>query len=303
MEWFGQYLAGHLELGDPGRRDASVHAIQVCVPDVTLLPIGVERLRILRTGGESTCIAHARERSRDRDVFTYDLEVRGQDGSLLERWEGLRLQIIKGAEFRGSWFEPLLAPYLERYIREFAQRHDVSVAIERGGDERRSRSNEAIQRALGERAQVMRRPDGKPEVAINRTVSASHCGDITLAVAGEGETACDVERVVPRSVSLWKDLLGDERFRLAQVIASLSGDDLDAAATRAWSASECLKKAGMPFNAPLVFAACNPDRWVSLSSGQLTINTFSAPIQSAKGPFVFAVLIKSVSRSAFRVSR
>src|SRR5688572_32285608 len=30
--WFGRYLPGGLVLGDPGARDAAIHAVQACVP-------------------------------------------------------------------------------------------------------------------------------------------------------------------------------------------------------------------------------------------------------------------------------
>ncbi|MFC7110775.1 polyketide synthase dehydratase domain-containing protein [Nonomuraea rubra] len=43
--WFAGYLPGELLLGDPGMRDALMHGNQVCVPDATLLPTGIDRVR------------------------------------------------------------------------------------------------------------------------------------------------------------------------------------------------------------------------------------------------------------------
>ena len=36
--WFGSHLPAELLLGNPGTRDAFMHAIQCCVPNATLLP-------------------------------------------------------------------------------------------------------------------------------------------------------------------------------------------------------------------------------------------------------------------------
>ena len=105
----------------------------------------------------------------------------------------------------------------------------------------------------------------------------------------------DAERVAARSPSLWQDLLGDERLHLAEVIADLLGEDLDTAATRVWSAGECLTKAGAPFNAPVVLASCEPNGWVTLACGRLTIATLSAQVRSSPEPLVFALLARSES--------
>src|SRR5262249_5050626 len=77
--WFGSYLPRALVLGCPARRDAAIHAIQVCVPDAALLPTGVRRLRIYRTDEKGPCRLTARERESGRDVFVYDVQVVAQD--------------------------------------------------------------------------------------------------------------------------------------------------------------------------------------------------------------------------------
>jgi enediyne polyketide synthase len=148
------------------------------------------------------------------------------------------------------------------------------VAVERGGGDRRAASDRAIGRAAGVRVPVRRRPDGRPEVLdLPLAVSAAHCGELTLGVAGLGPLGCDLERVTPRPASLWRDLLGADGHRLAGEIAREAGEELDAAATRVWSARECLRKAGMPHDAPLVIGSAAPDGWVVLSSGALRVPT------------------------------
>ena len=120
----------------------------------------------------------------------------------------------------------------------------------------------------------VRGADGRPRVPdLPLAVSAAHCGGLTLGVAGMGPLGCDLERVAPRPASLWRDLLGADGHRLAGQIAREAGEDVDASATRVWSARECLRKAGLPHDAPLVIRSAAPDGWVVLSCGALLIPT------------------------------
>jgi enediyne polyketide synthase len=122
-------------------------------------------------------------------------------------------------------------------------------------------------------------------------VSVAHAGDITLAVAGAGAVGCDMEPVVPRTATLWRDLLGEERFNLAGVLASETGEDHDAAATRVWAAGECLKKVGAVLNSPLVIGSSDPDGWVTLSSNSLVIGTYAGRGEEEGKDMVLAVVI------------
>ena len=66
-------------------------------------------------------------------------------------------------------------------------------------------------------------------------MSASHCGDLTMAVAGHSPVGCDLELVVTRPPEIWRDMLGVERFKLAEVISREAQETLDVAATRVWT--------------------------------------------------------------------
>jgi enediyne polyketide synthase len=234
---------------------------------------------------------HAWERSREEDIFTYDMEVTGSDGCLRERWEGLRLRAVSGEAFQGPWAGPLLGPYVERRMQELVSGSKVAVTVEQGVTaERRLRSDQAIQRALGKTISIHRRPDRKPTVANGTDVSAAHHGDLTLAVTGPGPLGCDVEGVVARPDSVWRRLLGSDRFSLAEVIVREVGEEKAAAATRVWAASECLKKAAAMLDAPLALASWTTDGWVLLSSGPLVTATFAGMIRSTQEKVVLAVL-------------
>ncbi len=260
------------------------------------MPTGVDRLVPGVGQTAAPWFVRARERSREGNTFIYDVEVMEANGAVRERWEGLRLRVVGDTAPRGAWVEPLLGPYIERRVRELIPGAVVAVAVERnGGCERRVRSNRVIQWALGKRTSVRRRPDGKPEVAgdYQVEVSAAHADDLTLAVAGPGPLGCDVEPVVYRPASVWRELLDRDRFVLAEVVAREAGEDQAAAATRVWAAGECLKKAGTMVNAPLGLVSVAADGWVLLAAGQLIIGTFVAQVRGAENRLVLAVLVRS----------
>ncbi|HKU75606.1 MAG TPA: SDR family NAD(P)-dependent oxidoreductase, partial [Pyrinomonadaceae bacterium] len=269
--WFGRYLPGGLVLGDPGARDAAIHAVQACVPQVALLPVGVEKITGSLNGHGGETFVHAYEREHFANTFVYDVELTDSEGHVRERWERLHLHAISGADFNGPWPEGLLTPYVERSVLALIPGARVSVAFENDQTlERRDRSTRAIETALGSNG-ISRRADGKPEAHDGRNVSASHCGVLTMAVAAHSSVACDLELVTTRLPELWSNMLGGERFKLAEVISRETQETLDVAATRVWTAVECLKKAGAGITAPLVFVNAAANGWVLLASGELKI--------------------------------
>ncbi|MBN2475117.1 MAG: SDR family NAD(P)-dependent oxidoreductase [Pirellulales bacterium] len=295
--WFGPYLSPMLVLGDAAVRDAVIHAVQACIPQGTLLPIGIKRLIPAATTTTPT-ILRAQERSREGDLFVYDLEVTGTDGIVRERWEGLRLRRVGDVAVDATWAEPLLGPYVERRLAELIPGSKPSIVVERNGaPDRRTRGELAIRRAAGTMAAVHKRPDGKPEVCCGEEVSVSHADDLTMAVAAEGTVACDAQTVAPRPDEAWRDLLGPERHALSQLIVGGTEEDSSTAATRVWTAIECLQKAGAASDAPLVLHSVTEDDWVLLTAGRLSIATWIAPLRHTESKLALAVLVDSPPES------
>jgi len=297
-EWFGQYLPAGLVLGDPAARDAAIHAIQACIPHETILPIGADRVEIAAAQTTGPIFVSARERSHEGNTFTYDLELSGADGRVMERWQGLRLHKVSNATMRDRWSEHLLGPYIERRIGELIPGCKVTTAVGQGHSvERKSRTDQVIRRALKQDTPIVRRPDGKPELVTLATddaveVSAAHSGELTLAVSGQGPVSCDIESVSARPDSTWQDLLGLERFRLIQLISKETNEESNSAATRIWVASECLKKAGVMVNAPLVLTSTTSDGWVLLSSGSIDIATLITSVRGVEAKLALGVLAR-----------
>ncbi len=296
--WFGSYLSGNLVLGDPGTRDAFMHAIQSCVPDVTLLPVAVSRIYPVWSGcGTRRVDLYAKEKDQDGDTFTYELEVRAPDGELLERWEGLQLRAVRRGDGDGPWAAALLGPYLERHLGELIPvtlRCVVEPNASPGNgnqDARRGQASAAVSRLFGRPQAVLYRADGKPEVpGQGVTISVSHGAGMTFAVAGNARLACDLETVRERTAEDWRTLLGGGLFDLAETIQRTSGDDLAVAATRVWGAVECIRKSGRALAQPVMLGDAGQGRWRVLRSGRAGIATFATRLRDQQHPVVFAIL-------------
>ena len=308
--WFSGYLPALLMLGDPGTRDAFMHAIQCCVPNATLLPAGIERLYPAGPSvlGEQVTL-HAAERSRAGDTFTYDLDVRDADGAVVERWEGLRLQAVRQTDGSGPWVPALLGPYLERQVAEFlpgslrcAVEPNPSV-LSRYAEPRRGQTTVALSRMLERPVTVLHRGDGKPGLIGEGTaISASHGAGVTLVVGSANQVSCDVEVVRERTAADWAGLLGPEPFALAQLTCRERGEDFAVAATRAWSAVESLRKAGRVLPGPLTLDQGGRDGWALFRSGRSKIATFATRLRGEPDQVIFAIQTEGdVRESVLRI--
>lgn len=290
--WFIDHLPESLLLGDPGARDAAMHAIQACIPHLTVLPVAANAIHIEQRphSPSDRLFVSAQERSSTATTFTYDLDIIGQDGRIYERWQGLKLQAV-GKPAIVARSEALLGPYLERRVREAVPGADISIVMQRDPSlDRRLRSDRAMKKALGTRTPITRRPDGKPEVSINQIVSAAHERDFTIAVAGSKSVACDLSEVAQRAPCTWRAMLGDARLELVQLICQLAHENVDISATRVWCATESLKKVGAMINTPLVYVSTTEDGCVLLTSGDFKVVTYATQLEGRQSKVVIAVL-------------
>jgi enediyne polyketide synthase len=290
--WFAAFLPQHQMLADPGARDTAMHALQCCVPDATLLPQGIEKLYLADPAAQNTeyVVLDACERSQDGDSYTYDIDLRAPAGALIERWEGLTLRAVRKRDGAGPWVPTLLGSYVERGLeRVLGGSRAVVVEPDPAGAERRAQTELAVSRALGRPAGVRYRPDGKPELDGELTMSASHGAGLTVVVVGSGRLGCDVESVVERSDADWAGLLGDDQLAARDLLRAESGDSAAVAGTRIWGAIECLRKIGATTQA-LTVDRVYPDGWAVLSAGDARIATWVTTVNDRPDPVVFAVL-------------
>jgi enediyne polyketide synthase len=204
-----------------------------------------------------------------------DVELLTPDGTLRERWEGLRLRAVDRIAPPEMWRAALLAPYVERRLQELLPGSGVRVSL--GTDDE---------------ASLHHRPDGAPEGA-EGSISRSHAGRHVLAGTGDGRIGCDLEPLAERPEEVWRGLLGPERTRLAELIARERGETFCTAATRVWTAAESLVKAGVPHGAPLTLEPGGDGGWLLLRSGELRIGTLVAPVRELRAPVTLAILAET----------
>lgn len=285
-DWFAAYLPPTLLLGDPGVRDAMMHGNQVCVPDATLLPEGIER--IVPAGVAMFDVGalrfRATERSRNGDTYVYDIALRDAAGAVVERWEGLRLRAVRKLDGSGPWNPVLLGSYLERAMDDMLG-SAVAVAVEpASAGPLRQATTVAVGRALGGPAEVRYREDGQPLVAGEREVSATSAAGLTMGVAATGRVGCDAARVVSRTAPEWTERLGSHAT-VAHLAAEAAGESLDRAATRVQVALGC-----RPDDGEWRVLATEPIGWVVFGCGDQRVATFVTRLSGADDEVAVAVL-------------
>ena len=307
--WFSDFLPPTLVCGDPGARDGAIHALQACVPHRTILPVGLDHLHLFARDDQQPHRVTAIERSHGGDQFVYDLWITSASGDLLEWWQGLTLQGLAPIAPRSPWAALLLPPYLERCLHEAHPHASVAIALANDASQPPRERSDRLFWQWGEGCPApTRRPDGKPDPIAQQPVSASHCGPLTMAVTqppphptaphGSAPIACDLERVRSSPRQPWQELLGAEGFNLAQLIALEAGEALEVAATRIWSARECMKKAGLPSPTSLTLIRQeSPLVWLhthtapSLEASQsIAIATWAVTTQESPDPLVISIL-------------
>jgi enediyne polyketide synthase len=294
-------------LGDAGARDAAIHALQACVPHATILPVAIQQLRIFQVQDQVPHRVTAVEQFHAEDQFVYDLWVHASDGQLLEHWQGLMLQVIQAKSPQESWSAPLLPPYLERCLLD--EQPQIAMAIALANDPSsnpKESTNQLLHQLSATSDLITRRIDGKLDPIRHQPVSASHCQNLTLAVlqnvaiatGSPTQIACDLETVSSSPSRPWEDLLGDAGLQLAHVLAHKTGEAVDVAATRIWSAKECLKKAGLPIQTALTLHSNHKSLvWLesqSPFSGEqlrsIEIATWVFNMHASADPIVVAIL-------------
>ncbi|NUW42785.1 type I polyketide synthase [Nonomuraea rhodomycinica] len=295
--WFGRYLPDRLLLGDPAARDAYMQPMQTCGPTVLAIPLGVDRVVPGPRAGERAADVYIRHRYDDQ---CWDIEVTDRDGRVVETWQGFRTQLVSKYEVPREWVPVLLGSYLEHVLIEQELAGRVVLDVDGEGLERRQASLLAVRRLFGAEAELAWRPDGRPEVlgagtapasrAAGVTVSVAHAAGVTMATTTAG---CDLETVTPRSEEAWTSLLGADRLALAATVAEETGEDADTAATRIWTAAECLVKAGMPVDTAVTFDSAREGGWVGLVAGGRRILTLSTRLRGVPAPVVLAVLAET----------
>ncbi|MFF1378943.1 SDR family NAD(P)-dependent oxidoreductase [Streptomyces sp. NPDC058308] len=299
--WFSPVLPGALLLADPAARDAFMHALQVCVPDATLLPSRIGRVRSFpqrQKAGELTLVAA--ERAHDGNTYVYDVVVRDAQGALVAIWESLELTAVPSPHTGRAWTPELLGPYLQRHLdgvlpeplrlavvrdRPAASPESLRASGTNAGPgsgrrtpSRRAITERALAAAFGHPVALRHRPDGRPETT--EPMSATHGPGITAAVASSRPVGCDIEAVRERTLEQWRGLLGLSGVALAEMCGTAGDEPFATAATRVWSAREAVMKLGVTVTQPklILDERAHDKGWLVLRHGRDLVWTFAATL-------------------------
>ncbi|MEU6994497.1 SDR family NAD(P)-dependent oxidoreductase [Streptomyces sp. NPDC046465] len=312
--WFSPVLPGALLLADPAARDAFMHALQVCVPDSTLLPSKIGRVRSFphrQRAGELTLVAA--ERAHDGSTYVYDVVVRDEHGALVAIWESLELTAVPSPHAGRAWTPELLGPYLQRHLDEVLP-EPLRLAVVRdhpaassgslraggtlagpGGERRipsrRSITERALAAAFGHPVALRHRPDGRPETT--EPMSATHGPGLTAAVASSRPVGCDIEAVRERTMEQWRGLLGLSGVALAEMCGTAGNESFATAATRVWSAREAVMKLGVTVAQPkLILDEPARDKgWLVLRHGRDLVWTFAVTLAAPTPDEVIVIAV------------
>jgi enediyne polyketide synthase len=257
-EWFARYLPGELILGDPARRDAMMHAVLACIPQATLIPVGIESLLFSEqpSAPEQHLQVWAREREQRGNSFIYDIEARNSDGQILEQWYGLHLQLVGSTLPQQKWAEVLFGPYFERRIADFYPQWPILLTFHR---------------------------ETGSFLALDQHTSKQGGWRIDMAELRSGDN--------------WQALLTENQFRLAEHLASTSLENFARAAMRVLVASKLLKEIAPSFDNLLMPVKVERDGWQILGAGPYIFLTFITQLRSCSQPFVFTFYRRASSET------
>lgn len=267
--WFERGLPQHCLLGDPGARDAALHAIQACIPDRTVVPISVAAIEsgvLAATGPHTTLASEVEDRGEE---LVYDLSIFDQQGRLVERWRQLALRVVGEPRTLPFQAPPVLGSFFERRLAAILPDAQCRVSL-LPSVRRRARS-----------VDPEHRPDGQRDPQGERFRSAAYGGGWQLAVSSVSPVGCDLQNVLRKDAGGWAQLLGEDGLELAEAIARVVGEPRDSAATRVWAAREALKKSGFAWPPPLVVDPGSTACWTTLCAADATV--FSSCTEAAAG--------------------
>lgn len=259
-------------LGDPACNDATVHALQACVPHRRLLPVGCERFAVEPDAGAALEVL-ATERHAGGGEYVWDVVALDREGRRRVSWSGLRLRDTGPLPASGPWSAALLGVYLERSVFALVPAPRLTVRV-----------------GAGERFGGNRPRHAGPADLPGRECRSYQNG-MVLSVSAAARVACDWEAVGRRTDDEWLRLVGSRFEPLIGQLSTMLTEPVTHTAARVWTAVECLSKIGYPPGVPLVLGGVYDEGWVVLRTGSVTVVSAVVPISGVDSPVAVAVLV------------
>lgn len=244
-------------LGDPTVNDATLHALQVCIPHRRVLPTSCERLTVTPSGASELWV-RAAERHAEGGQYVWDAVACDAEGTVVIGWHGLTLTDVGPLPRPAPWPEPLLAVYLERTSTALGLDPELRVRVHREVNAPRPGSSDSRSRVAG----------------------------LVLTVDGSGQVGCaavPVEEGTPG-----QRLLDDDRV-VAEQLARPCPEPFGVRSTRVSTVRECLAKVGLSSD-PLVLDGVHDGGLVLFRSGNAVITSAVVSVVGVPDPVAIAIL-------------
>lgn len=246
-DWYGPLLPQGFSAGDPGLRDAVLHALQLCVPHQVMLPVAAGSIQLGRLDPDAEYIIQARQILSERHRVVFDVQVCNSSGEVVEGWSSLELVQAPASAFPRDRDYPLAPALLQSLVARIAtdvldaQEVCAGVVFVEPGE---PGSTRALERALSREVSVKRDKNGAITLS-NVNVSTSHAADISIALTrNEGPVAIDLQFAPDIEADEWRLMLGEARMQFAMELSKQHAIPVQQAMLAVWTASECLIKLG-----------------------------------------------------------
>ncbi len=257
--------------GDPFFRDTLLQSIQIFLPDVTALPVEIEKWEIFRCNGGENKIhtVEARLLERTPDMLAGEVVACDEKGRVVEKLHGYKAKIIENKKNApgihdllapDAWDEELLNGILQSYGKKLNVTPPVIAVRHQSGfhgldkEQRRNIENDLFIRAYGklkpgnpilpDDITVAWTEQSKPIIRGNDDIgiSCSHEDRLCVCSVGRQNQGIDIETINQRNEQEWRELLCLTREPLLEECTNLD-TSVDHAGTRIWCALETLRKA------------------------------------------------------------
>lgn len=226
--YFNYFMSDQILGLDPMIRDSILHGIQVCDPLFSILPIGFKSVKSYYSKQKHnnnlkfTIIGN--EISKIDNIYTFSYRVYDLSGNLIEIWEEVKFKVLSNTK-NIFLTKKLLEVAIERKVKEVT---GIPIKFHK----------------YGYNQNIMKRNDGKP-LLIDKYVSRTNIEKLALEVTCEKEIGCDVEKITEMTPLEWKNLISNEKFKLANYISKELKEDINISSTRVWGIIETLKKSDL----------------------------------------------------------
>ena len=237
MPYFGNFVSETiLSSLEPAIRDAALHCVQACDPEFAILPTKIKKISsVSNKNFTDYFIIEADEILKKGNIYIYNILIKNEHNEVLEYWDEVTFKVLDNQK------ESKLSKEL------------LNIIIQRRTDEMTGHSTHVNLYSNGtDNINILRRYDRKPLMK-NGFISRSNLDGLSIQVSSNVKLGCDIEKVILHEENKWQNLLGVDKFNLAQYVSKSTGENLSLSATRVWGILESLKKADISLFHKILF--------------------------------------------------